>query len=174
MSDINKYLPKVLQPILEFQVINASLDVELTTIDDNIVDMEKEVIVATASEYGISRWENTLGITPSATDTLEIRRFRITTLLANKPPYTYRWLKNKLTLIVGNSTGWTLDVNYGLYKVTIVLSGLDTTLMGEVQRQLRNIIPANMILEIGGSPLNTEDIIYGIALHKAIYYNFES
>ena len=61
MSKINNYLPKVLQPIVEFQQINSDLDVELNNIDNLIKDIQKEVIIQTATEYGISKWENTLG-----------------------------------------------------------------------------------------------------------------
>lgn len=167
MSNINKYLPKVLQPILEFQVINSTLDTELSNIDKLVVGINREVIAATATNYGITRWENALGIIPGAEDSLETRRFRVENILNSKLPYTVRWLKNKLTEIVGNSTGWVLNINYDDYTVTIVLSGLDVELMGEVQKQLRGAIPANMILEIGGEPLVSSDLIIATGTHLA-------
>lgn len=167
MSNINKYLPKVLQPILEFQVINSTLDTELTNIDKLVIGINKEVIAATATNYGITRWEKALGIIPGAEDSLETRRFRVENILNSKLPYTVRWLKNKLTEIVGNSTGWVLNINYDDYTVTIVLSGLDVELMGEVQKQLRGAIPANMVLEIGGEPLVSSDLILATGTHLA-------
>lgn len=168
MSKINDYLPKVLQPILEFQQINSDLDVELNNINTLIKDIEKEVIVQTATEYGIKKWENALGIIPSDSDSLEVRRFRIINILTSKLPYTIRWLRSKLTEIVGAESGWTLNIDNNNYTITIVLSGLDTKLMLEVEKQLRNAIPSNMVLVIGGAPITSSEIRIGMAMLLAV------
>lgn len=170
MSKINEYLPKVLQPIVEFQVINQDLDVELTNMDKLITNIQKETIVETATEYGIKKWENALGLIPSDSDSLEVRRFRIINILTSKLPYTLRWLQSKLTEIVGSESGWTLNINYAKYTITIVLSGLDTKLMLEVEKQLRNAIPANMELEIGGPGITSSTIRFGIGMMYATKY----
>lgn len=170
MAKINDYLPKVLQSIVEFQQINSDLDVELNNIDKLIDGINNETIVRTATEYGISKWEKALGIISSDSDSLEVRRFRINNILTSKLPYTLRWLKNKLTQIVGSESGWTLNVNYHNYTITITLSGLDTNLMLEVQKQLRNSIPANMELEIGGPSITSSEIKIGVGLMYATKY----
>lgn len=174
MPKINDYLPKVLQDIKEFQIINENLDVELTNIDKAIKSIQKEAVVQTATELGIKKWENTLGIAPSDADSLEIRRFRIANILTSKLPYTLRWLQNKLTEIVGSASGWTLNVNYQDYTVTIILSGLDTNLMLEVQKQLRNAIPSNMELHIGGPSIAGGNIKIGIGLMYGTKYIINS
>lgn len=174
MSNIHKYLPKVLQPILEFQLINQDLDIELSLLDGYITDINKETIVQTASDYGISKWENALGIIPGDTDSLEVRRFRVNNILTSKLPYTIRWLRQKLTEITGSSTGWTLNMNYQDYTATIILSGLDTELMLEVEKQLRNAIPANIELEIGGPSIAGGNIKIGIAMNYGTKYKITS
>lgn len=171
MSNIHKYLPKVLQPILEFQLINQDLDIELSLLDGYITDINKETIVQTASDYGISKWENALGIIPGDTDSLEVRRFRVNNILTSKLPYTIRWLRQKLTEITGSATAWTLNMNYQDYTATIILSGLDTDLMLEVEKQLRNAIPANIELEIGGPGISSSEIKVGIAMMYGTKYN---
>ena len=170
MSNIHKYLPKVLQPILEFQLINQDLDIELSLLDKYITDINKETIVQTATDYGISKWENALGIIPGDTDSLEVRRFRVNNILTSKLPYTIRWLRQKLTEITGSATGWTLNMNYQDYTATIILSGLDTDLMLEVEKQLRNAIPANIELEIGGPSIAGGNIKVGIAMNYGTKY----
>lgn len=174
MSKINNYLPKVLQPIIEFQQINSDLDVELTNIDKLINDISKEAIVQTASEYGITKWENALGIIPGDSESVEVRRFRVNNILTSKLPYTIRWLYQKLTEIVGSDSGWTLNMNYEDHNITIVLSGLDTDLMLEVEKQLRNAIPANMELVIGGPSITSSIIKVGIGMMYATKYNISS
>lgn len=174
MTKINNYLPKVLQPIVEFQEINRDLDVELGNIDKLIKGIEKETIVQTATEYGIKRWEKTLGIVPSDTDSIEVRRFRVNNILTSKLPYTLRWLENKLTEIVGSASGWTLNINYQEYSITIILSGLDTELMLEVEKQLRNAVPANMELLIGGPSITSSEIKIGIGMMYAMKYKIDT
>lgn len=170
MSKINKYLPKVLQPILEFQVINSTLDTELTNVNKLVVGINNEVIVATATIYGITRWENTLGIIPEAGDSLETRRFRIQNILNNKLPYTVRWLKNKLTEITGSTNGWSLEINNDDYSIIITLSGLDLDLMSEIEKQLRLIIPSNMTLGISGSQIELSNVYWATATHLGYKY----
>lgn len=170
MRNINKYLPKVLQPVIELQQINADLDIELDNIDKLIKDITKETIVKTATEYGITRWEKSLGIIPSDNDSLEVRRFRVSNIIMSKLPYTLRWLQAKLTEIVGSESGWTLNIDYSHYIITIILSGLDTELMLEVEKQLRNAIPANMELEIGGPSITSSTIKFGIGMMYATKY----
>lgn len=168
MSKINEYLPKVLQPIEEYKTTNEDLDVELDLLDSQINSILKEVIANTASEYGIQRWENSLGLTHSETDSLELRRFRITNILTNKLPYTYRWLKNKLIEITGDSSGWALNIDNDNYTIVVTLTHMDLDMMAEVQKNLRYAIPANMILEMGSDePIPSDLIRVGTAMQVA-------
>lgn len=168
MSKINEYLPKVLQPIEEYKTTNEDLDVELDLLDSQINSILKEVIANTASEYGIQRWENSLGLTHSETDSLELRRFRITNILTNKLPYTYRWLRNKLIEITGDSSGWALNIDNDNYTIVVTLTHMDLDMMAEVQKNLRYAIPANMILEMGSDePIPSDMIRVGIGMQVA-------
>lgn len=168
MSKINEYLPKVLQPIEEYKTPNEDLDIELDLLDSQIDSILKEVIANTASEYGIQRWENSLGLTHSETDSLELRRFRITNILTNKLPYTYRWLRNKLIEITGDSSGWALNIDNDNYTIVVTLTHMDLDMMAEVQKNLRYAIPANMILEMGSDePIPSDLIRVGTAMQVA-------
>ena len=174
MSRIHEYLPETLKDVIDLRLLNEDLDIELKQLDGYITGIGKEVIVETASLYGIQKWENALGITPKDGDSLETRRFRVNNLLTSKLPYTYRWLIKKLTQITGSPSGYTLNINQNDYAITIVLSGLDTNMMIEVQKQLRNAIPSNMVLEIGGPPLVSADIKVGTALRIGTKYVINS
>lgn len=174
MSRIHEYLPETLKDVIDLRLLNEDLDIELEQLDGYIAGIGKEVIVKSASLYGIEKWEKALGITPKDGDSLETRRFRVNNLLTSKLPYTYRWLIQKLTQITGSPSGYTLNINQADYAITIVLSGLDTNMMIEVQKQLRNAIPSNMVLEIGGSPLVSADIKVGMALRIGTKYKIPS
>lgn len=174
MSRIHEYLPETLKDVIDLKLLNEDLDIELEQLDGYITGIGKEVIVKSASLYGIEKWEKALGITPKDGDSLETRRFRVNNLLTSKLPYTYRWLIKKLTQITGSPSGYTLNINQADYAITIVLSGLDTNMMIEVQKQLRNAIPSNMVLEIGGPPLVSADIKVGMALRIGTKYKIPS
>lgn len=174
MSNIHEYLPETLKDVIDLKLLNEDLDIELEQLDGYITGIGKEVIVKSASLYGIEKWEKALGITPKDGDSLETRRFRVNNLLTSKLPYTYRWLIKKLTQITGSPSGYTLNINQDDYAITIVLSGLDTNMMIEVQKQLRNAIPSNMVLEIGGPPLVSADIKVGTALRIGTKYIIKS
>lgn len=52
-------------------------------------------------EYGIQKYENLLGITPSTEDTLNSRKLRVLLRWNDYIPYTYRVLVNKLNALCG-------------------------------------------------------------------------
>ena len=65
-------------------------------------------------------------------------------------------------------------MNYQDYTATIILSGLDTELMLEVEKQLRNAIPANIELEIGGPSIAGGNVLVGIAMNYGTKYEIPS
>lgn len=163
MSKINDYLPKVLQNVVELKITNEDLDVELSLLDKFVKGVGTEPLIQEATKFGVEHWEKTLGITPKDSDSLEVRRFRVYNILISKLPYTVRWLRNKLIDLVGNETGFTLNVSNTDYTITITLSGLNTYLMTEIQKNLRDAVPSNMRLEIGGPAISSMTIRYAIA-----------
>ena len=147
MSRIHEYLPETLKDVIDLKLLNEDLDIELEQLDGYITGIGKEVIIETASLYGIEKWENALGITPKDGDSLETRRFRVNNLLTSKLPYTYRWLIKKLTQITGSPSGYTLNINQNDYAITIVLSGLDTNMMIDSEREMVSILKKSSLLE---------------------------
>lgn len=75
--------------------------------------------IATADEYGISRFERMLKISPMEEDTLESRRARVQSRWFNTIPYTWRVLLQKMIVLCGDThfimtgdfeTGYTLTL----------------------------------------------------------------
>nr|DAT28981.1 MAG TPA: tail protein [Caudoviricetes sp.] len=173
MSKINNYLPKCLRDIVDFKLINEDLDEELNKLYKLISNINCETIVLKSSKYGIKRWENTLNISNN-NDDLNLRRFRVNNILTNKLPYTSRWLNNKLKQLTNSDNAFILNIDNNNHEITIVLAGLNTELMFEVQKQLRKIIPANMELKIGGPALTINKIKVGTNIRIGTIYNIKS
>ena len=116
--------------------------------------------IATADEYGISRYENLLGIYPSDEDTLESRRSRVQSKWFNMIPYTMRVLLQKLTVLCSD-TDFTVTKDFSEgYTLTIIT---DLELYGQVE-ELENIInsmiPANIVVDSQNNiPCNASGVV---------------
>ena len=94
--DLVSYLPPF---IAEFREINSTLTAEnpeFKIVWEAADRVLKNEFIATADEYGISRFERILKIYPSTEDTLESRRARVQARWFASLPYTWRMLLEKL------------------------------------------------------------------------------
>ena len=98
--DLVSYLPEFMQlykePIEILKAENPEFQIIWKVADKAFYNR----FISTADDYGISRFENILGIYPNATDTLENRRMRLQSRWFNKIPYTIRNLAEKINNIL--------------------------------------------------------------------------
>ena len=143
--DLVSYLPPIMA---EFQEYRATLEAEnpefviIWNATDRVLQNE---FIATADEYGISRFEQILNILPSKEDTLESRRSRVQTRWFNTIPYTLKALLGKLIALCGENN-FTVVKDYDHYKISIFT---DLELFGQAEEldfTLDTMIPCNMIV----------------------------
>lgn len=143
--DLVSYLPPIMA---EFQEYRATLEAEnpefvlVWNATDQVLQNE---FIATADEYGISRFEQILNILPSKEDTLESRRSRVQTRWFNTIPYTLKTLLGKLIALCGENN-FTVVKDYDHYKISIFT---DLELFGQAEEldfTLDTMIPCNMIV----------------------------
>lgn len=143
--DLVSYLPPIMA---EFQEYRATLEAEnpefviIWNATDQVLQNE---FIATADEYGISRFEQILNILPSKEDTLESRRSRVQTRWFNTIPYTLKALLGKLIALCGENN-FTVVKDYDHYKISIFT---DLELFGQAEEldfTLDTMIPCNMIV----------------------------
>lgn len=147
--DLTSYLPPFMQAYKE--PVEA-LDAE--TPEFVLVWQAKDGVlynrfIETADEYGISRYESMLDIHPSSEDTLESRRSRVRSLWFNTIPYTLKTLVQKLIVLCGSESDFTLtdDFEEG-YTLTIEVS---LTLYGqieELERIIDTMLPCNIVADV--------------------------
>ncbi len=158
--DLVSYLPPFLA---EYEQTKATLEAENPefVITWNAADrVLRNEFIATADEYGISRFERMLKIYPSKEDTLESRRARVQARWISPLPYTEKMFLEKLISICGENN-FTFTKKYEQYRIEIEVS---LELFGQVE-ELVNIIgemfPCNIVavvknnitIEVGGSAL---------------------
>ena len=116
--DLVSYLPPFLA---EYQETNLTLTAEnpefalVWKAADQVLTNE---FIATADEYGISRFEKLLGIFPSKGEELESRRQKVQLKWAATLPYTLKHLQEVLASVLG-AGGFEIDIpqlqEYKLY-----------------------------------------------------------
>ena len=101
--DLVSYLPEFMQsytePVAALEGENPEFDIMWKAVDRVLCNR----FIATADEYGISRFEKMLGIHPANEDTLESRRSRVHSKWFNRIPYTWKTLLQKLIVLCSDT-----------------------------------------------------------------------
>lgn len=153
--DLVSYLPPFMA---EFREINVTLTAEnpefriVWEAADRVLQNE---FIATADEYGISRFERILKIYPSREDTLESRRARVQARWFASLPYTWRMLLEKLISICGES-GFTISKDFLFYKINLAVQLDIFGQVEELEHLLEVMLPCNMVV-------NTQNTVSCIA-----------
>lgn len=141
------YLPPVLREVLEFQEINEACEPEIAIAWDALALVMANQFLDTATEHGVSVWEEELGIYPKDTDTMAMRKARIKAMWNLELPYTLPWLRNWITNLCGPD-GYEVGVSEYTIDIQLdytVLPDSDA-LAAEILDMLLMIRPANMHL----------------------------
>lgn len=158
--DLVSYLPEFMQsytePVAALEGENPEFDIMWKAVDRVLCNR----FIATADEYGISRFEKMLGIHPANEDTLESRRSRVQSKWFNRIPYTWKTLLQKLTVLCSD-TDFTLTHNFTVGYTLTIHTNLE--LFGQVE-ELENIInsmiPCNIIINSQNSiPCNIKGTV---------------
>ena len=126
------YLPPFMQDFTEIAATLNAEDPEFVIMWDSADRVLKNQFIATADEYGISRFEKILKILPSKEDTLESRRSRVQNRWFNDMPYTMRTLIQRLITLCADhgftltkyfTDAYTLEIHTDLERnVTFIFS----------------------------------------------------
>lgn len=159
--DLVSYLPEFMQlykePIEILKAENPEFQIIWKAADKAFYNR----FISTADDYGISRFENILGIYPNSTDTLEIRRMRVQSRWFNKIPYTIRNLAEKINNILGGEYNFAIQEDFkNSYELHLTVYTINDSQNEELEYILSIVVPVNIVT----------NIIYEEALKGAIYY----
>lgn len=105
----------------------------------------KNMFIESADEYGISRFEKLLGISPNATDTLENRRERVSIRWFNELPFTFKALLEKLIAICSDGN-FSIICNFKeAYEISVTLDLSLQNKVKEVENILDTMLPMNLL-----------------------------
>lgn len=144
--DLMEYLPPVFGEIQEIKHLMQTDSEEVNLLWKAYEDLMNDQFVYDATENGIKRWEKILGIKPSASSTLEDRRWEVLNRLNVKIPYTMTMLKNKLSSMYGDNFSLKLISDTYTLQVRIPMSELKN--IESVRNMLDVLVPANLYIDL--------------------------
>lgn len=141
-----KYLPLVMQEVLEIQELYKGITPELRLLYFESKAALDECFVLTAEDYGLNRMEGMLNIKPYYDDTVSDRRLRILTKLNGDTPYTFERLYDKFKVLCGEEN---VHMSYAkeVYTLDVQISLIAKRQFETVKKMLMEIVPANIALK---------------------------
>ena len=138
-----EYLPPFMQEYFEMKHIMAAEQPEFEGLWVACENGMADKFIDTATEKGVARWESIYKITPKDTDTLDERKFRLTTKMNQGLPYTLTKLNEALTIICG-AGNFNIDLQPANYHIEIRLALTNINNYQEVVELLAKMLPANL------------------------------
>ena len=140
------YLPYQVREFQEYKGIAIGEQPEFELAWDHWQEVFDNQFIDTAKDYGLSRWEKMLHITPKATDTLESRRIRIKSQLNNFTPYTFRVFMQMMNHLA-NGELFQVFLDPGSYLMRFLLEWGANGKIEALEWLIEEILPANIAID---------------------------
>ncbi|SDT26293.1 hypothetical protein SAMN05444162_3597 [Paenibacillaceae bacterium GAS479] len=140
-------LPEFYGESREFKELLAAEDAEITAAESAVLRLLEDQFVMTAGQEALRRRERVLGIlADEVVETLAFRRMRIVNRYSTKPPFTLRYLQDRLDYLAGPGRALA-EVDLDDYVLTVSAAIQDASLFREVERTIQAVKPANLVYE---------------------------
>lgn len=170
-TSTRELFPSVYNGVLEISVLSETDDVLL---DQTLAKLERAQLnqfILTADEETISVYEKMFSILANpTTETLQFRRERILNRMSLQPPFTMRWLQNKLDEIIGVGK-WNAYVDYANRTLYIESFVVNQQWFNELRITINRIKPCNLVFV--NKPLIMADVVANETIVSAAqHYNY--
>lgn len=170
-TSTRELFPSVYNGVLEISVLSETDDVLL---DHALAKLERAQLnqfILTADEETISVYEKMFSILANpTTETLQFRRERILNRMSLQPPFTMRWLQNKLDEIIGVGK-WNAYVDYANRTLYIESFVVNQQWFNELRITINRIKPCNLVFV--NKPLIMADVVANETIVSATqHYNY--
>jgi hypothetical protein len=147
--DLVSYLPPFMADFREMSETMKAEDREFKIVWDATNRALSNEFIATADEYGISRFEKILGIHPDAEDDLEMRRLRVQSRWFNTLPYTIRTFTRTVSRLLGETYNFSILSAFGTsYEMILTVYTAYDDQMEELKNTISIMVPANIVVGI--------------------------
>ena len=170
-TSTRELFPSVYNGVLEISVLSETDDVLLDRALAKLERAQLNQFILTADEETISVYEKMFSILANpTTETLQFRRERILNRMSLQPPFTMRWLQNKLDGIIGVGK-WNAYVDYANRTLYIESFVVNQQWFNELRITINRIKPCNLVFV--NKPLIVADVVANETIVSATkHYNY--
>lgn len=170
-TSTRELFPSVYNGVLEISVLSETDDVLLDRALAKLERAQLNQFILTADEETISVYEKMFSILANpTTETLQFRRERILNRMSLQPPFTMRWLQNKLDEIIGVGK-WNAYVDYANRTLYIESFVVNQQWFNELRITINRIKPCNLVFV--NKPLIMSDVVANETIVSATqHYNY--
>ena len=155
-------LPPWYREVLDYQQICQTEQQFFEALAQEINAVADNFFFQTMDAGAVSQWEQILGITPNlTTESLQFRQARLVNRISTRPPYTVRFLYEKLDELIGPGQ-WTVTMDYPNYTLYVESSAENQRYATEVAYTINAIKPAHIVYA------NTPYVQTGLLLSETI------
>lgn len=144
-KSVRDYWPDYYHNIVDFLKLSETEDIEIQDLGTDINELLSDQFVLTSGYEAIKRRERMLGIQADPTaETLDFRKKRMINRYSTKPPFTIRYLQDRLDYLVGEAKA-TARVDAQEFLLLVEIAIENAALFREVERTIKTIKPANLL-----------------------------
>ena len=161
-TDLLALLPPWYREVLDYQAICQTEEEQFEALAEAVQAVADNLFFQSMDQGSVALWEQVLGIVPDPqTESLDFRRSRVINRLSTRPPFTLRFLEQKLDELIGPGA-WTVTVDYPNYTLYIESSAENQQYAAEVAYTIGRVKPAHIVY------VNTPYVRTGLLLSESI------
>lgn len=143
--DVRSLFPKVYDDYIEIDEISKIENLLFKNAKEETEHIRNNTFVSQCDELGIKEYESFMQIIPDTKrENLEFRKQRVINRLTTKPPFTIKFLEEKLDTLIGKDK-WTLIKDYNNFRVIIESSAANQQWFEEISVTMNSIKPCNIV-----------------------------
>lgn len=158
--DISQFAVPLTRDSRDIQEVYRVESAELQLLWDIMLDIFKEEYIYTAADYGLSAWEQILGINPPDLTDTEGRRSEILSVLIGQRPFTMPKVQEMLNFKFGNHVVEHSVVSDRYEYWLDVVDGFETQLNNIID-YVEPLIPKNLIIKTKSTTTLNGEIYIG-------------
>lgn len=142
---LNSFVPSVYDSIVEMHDIINAEEMEMDIARRELSAAFANTFVLTSNESGVIMFEKMLNIIANVqTEDLEFRRQRVLNRLSMSPPFTFRFMEQKLDEIIGVGA-WAAYVDFENYTLYVESSAENQNWYSEMEFTINRLKPCNLV-----------------------------
>ena len=142
---LQSFVPDVYDGIVEMHSIINSEEIIMDIARNEMIKAFSNTFVLTSDESGVIMFEKMLNIVSNPkTEDLTFRRHRIINRMTMSPPFTFKFLQQKLDEIIGKDL-WSGYIDFDNYTLYVEASATNQNWYSEVEFTINRLKPCNIV-----------------------------